>query len=53
MTKFNNLSTALNFRTHCISPSKWSIIMGGDNLYWFVTNKEASKLVKQGYEIAE
>jgi len=53
MTKFNTLASALNFRNHSITPSKWTIIMGSDFLYWFVTNREASILVKQGFEIAD
>lgn len=52
MSKFNNLSTALSYRDHCVSPSMWSIIMGDDELFWFVTNREASRLMKQGYELA-
>jgi hypothetical protein len=51
MTKFNRLSTAIEFRFNCISPSKWSLINGCDGLIWMVTNREASKLVRQGYEV--
>jgi hypothetical protein len=52
MSKFNNLSTAISYKERCIEPSKWTIVLGDDELFWLVTNKEASTLIKFGYEIA-
>jgi hypothetical protein len=51
--KFNNISTAKGFH-YCMNEySKHTIIMGDDGLFWIVTNRQASALVKAGYEIAE
>lgn len=52
MSKFNNISTAISYRDHCNEPAKWTIILGDDELFWLVTNREASRLMKQGYELA-
>jgi hypothetical protein len=33
------------------NPSKYSLILGDDGKVWVTTNKEASRLVKAGYEM--
>jgi hypothetical protein len=52
-TKFTTLSNAKNFINRCVKPGKWSIIMGDDMKYWIVTNREAARLVKLGYEMID
>lgn len=49
--KYNSRATALNFCNTAIHPGKWSIILGDNNLFWVVTNREASILMKSGYEM--
>lgn len=49
--KYTNLSLALSSFSHRIQPGKWSIILGDDNRFWIVTNREASILMKAGYEL--
>jgi len=51
--KFTTLSNAREFRYKMNQYSKFSIVLGDNELFWIVTNKEASKLVKAGYEMAE
>jgi len=51
MSKFNTLHAAESYRLRCVSPSKWALINGCDGLIWLVSNREASRLVKQGYEL--
>ncbi|MCA6513905.1 MAG: hypothetical protein IM569_13705 [Chitinophagaceae bacterium] len=50
-SKYFSLSLALSSLTHCIQPAKWSIVLGDDNRFWVVTNREASILMKAGYEL--
>ena len=49
--KFNTLKNALSFRSGAIQPGKWSIILGENNLYIVVTNREASVLMNSGFEL--
>lgn len=53
IAKFTYLKIAKAFINHCTHPGKWSIVLGDDMKYWVVTNRQASKLVKQGYEILD
>jgi hypothetical protein len=50
--KFNTIGTARLFMDHAIRHC-WTIILGDDQLFWVVTFRYASKLMKQGYEEAE
>jgi len=49
--KFNTLKNALSFRSGSIQPGKWSIILGENDLYLVVTNREASILMNAGFEL--
>jgi hypothetical protein len=49
--KFNTFKNANSFRLGSIQPGKWSIILGDNNLYFVVTNREASVLINSGYEL--
>ena len=53
MFKFTDYNLAKEFHYQMNEYSKHTIIMGDDNKFWIVTNKKASELVKQGYELAE
>lgn len=50
--KFTSETTARNWRDGAGSPGKWSIVLGDCPYYLVVTNREASILVKAGYELA-
>jgi hypothetical protein len=50
--KYNTLRYAISSIQHSIKPGKWSIILGDDQLFLVVTNREASILIKFGYELA-
>ncbi len=45
--KFVNASNARGYIDHCVKPQNWTIVLGYDGKYWVVTNREASRLVKQ------
>lgn len=51
--KFYHLGNAIAFIAHCIQTGKWSIVMGDDEKFWVVTNREASELQKLGYELVD
>lgn len=53
MYKFSQLSNARQFVMNSINWAKWSIVLGCDGLFWVVTNREASRLIKNGYEMIE
>jgi len=49
--KFNTLGAAKSFTDH--AKKIWQIILGDDELFWVVTPAYATKLLRQGYELAE
>ena len=49
--RFNTLGAAKSFTNHAMKI--WQIILGDDELLWVVTPAHATKLVRQGYELAE
>lgn len=51
-TRFTTPGNARYHINNRESPSKWSIILGDDGYLWVVTNRQASILVKHGYELA-
>ena len=51
MYKFHELETAKRFAYRC--EKIMMIVLGDDGLYWVTTGKEASRLVKAGYEYAD
>lgn len=53
ISKYNTLESAKSARLRTALPSKWSIILGDNNLFWVVTNREADYLTKNGYELAQ
>lgn len=50
--KFSTLSAAEECHYNMTEYSKHTIVLGDDGKFWIVTNKEASRLIKQGYEFA-
>ena len=48
--KFNTMAAADSFINH--AKKIWMIIMGDDELFWVVTPAYATRLMKQGYELA-
>lgn len=51
MFKFNTPQRASNFLVKMENPGRYSLILGDDNLVWVVTNREAGRLISQGYEM--
>jgi len=51
MFKFNTWGAAASFKDH--STQACIIVLGDDDLFWMVTPSHASRLLKQGYELAE
>lgn len=51
--KFNTLGAAERFHQNMPTFSKYSIMLGDNDLFWIVTNREASILMKAGYELAD
>ena len=51
MFKFNTLINAKDFADK--ATKTLMIVLGDDNKYWVVSFKDALKLVKAGYELAE
>lgn len=50
--KFNTLEVAERFHQNMVDYGKHAIILGDDNRFWIVTNRQALKLLKIGYELA-
>lgn len=50
MFKFNTLTAATSFVNR--AEKIWMIILGDDESLWVVTPAKATRLVKQGYELA-
>ncbi|WP_448961722.1 hypothetical protein [Larkinella arboricola] len=51
-SEFSQLSTAMGYIERCISPSKWAIVLGENGRFWVLSNRDASVLVKAGFEYA-
>lgn len=51
--EFSNLGQATDYRYNCHDHAKWSIIMGDNDRFWVLSNRDASILVSAGYEYAE
>ena len=49
--KFNTPWAAKSFSDRAIKI--WQIILGDDELFWVVTPAHATRLLRQGYELAE
>lgn len=53
MFKFSDYNRAKEFHYQMNEYSKHTIVLGDNNKFWIVTNRHASILVKQGYELAD
>ena len=51
VTKFNTLSTALNYSNKTIKPTL--VVVGDDNKYWICTGKQWEVLKANGFKIAK
>lgn len=51
-SEFSNQTTATNYIARCASPSKWATVLGDNGKFWVLSNRDASVLVKAGYEFA-
>ena len=49
--EFTTYEAAERFTTHCIKLH--AIILGDNEKYWVVNFRDAQRLTKQGYELAE
>lgn len=50
--EFTHLQQASDYRDRCNNSGKYAIILGDNMKYWILTNREASVLVKAGFELA-
>lgn len=50
--KFNTIEAAERFHMNMDDYSKYTIMLGDNELYWLVTNRDAVLLMKMGYEMA-
>lgn len=51
-SEFSSLKTATGYINRCHQPSKWATVLGDNRMYWVLSNRDASVLVKAGYEYA-
>jgi hypothetical protein len=49
--KFNTFSIATSFINR--ANKIWMIVLGDDELFWVVTPAHATRLLRQGYELAD
>lgn len=51
--EYSTIALAAGYIERCVSPSKWAIVLGDNNRFWVLSNRDASILVKAGFEFAE
>lgn len=50
--EYSQLALAESFISRCDCPSKWAIVLGDNEKFWVLSNRDASILMKAGYELA-
>ncbi|MBD2700175.1 hypothetical protein IC229_05980 [Spirosoma sp. BT702] len=50
--EYSQISLANSYISRCDSPSKWAIVLGDNGRFWVLSNRDASILVKAGFEYA-
>jgi hypothetical protein len=51
--EYSTIALAAGYIERCVTPSKWAIVLGSNGNFWVLSNRDASILVKAGFEFAE